>query len=98
MEIKKCPFCGAKADLYQATDGFFVVQCNKCGCGTLHLRSEEEALKRWNKRTPEKKSCGDCRFFIGECLCMKWGHLTGPDRSCMSWEGMLTQSEEGENA
>ena len=52
MELKPCPFCGGEARLYQSYDGFWVVQCIGCACGTLFFKDKEFAIERWNRRTP----------------------------------------------
>lgn len=50
MKIKKCPHCGCKADVYQDYTGFYQVQCNVCGCGTLKKYEKEKAIELWNRR------------------------------------------------
>ena len=62
-ELKCCPFCGGKAflDTHRFWDekakDFTVqtygVKCYDCQTGTWqHYRKEEDAIKRWNTRTP----------------------------------------------
>lgn len=49
-ELKPCPFCGSRADVFQTLNGYHCVQCVVCGCGTLNTRNEEIAVKAWNRR------------------------------------------------
>lgn len=55
--LKKCPFCGGEAKLYEDYMGHaYVVQCGRCGIGTLHEVTPEKAAKKWNKRVKEERS------------------------------------------
>lgn len=38
IKLKRCPFCGSTAGLYESYDGMYVVQCNYCSIGTIHMR------------------------------------------------------------
>lgn len=49
-KLKPCPFCGGKAGVYQDYHGFYTVQCDKCGIGTLHKYDEIEVINDWNRR------------------------------------------------
>ena len=53
--IKKCPFCGGKAGLYQDYMGFWHVQCDNCGIGTTKNDIKELAVKSWNRRVENVK-------------------------------------------
>jgi Lar family restriction alleviation protein len=55
-ELKPCPFCGGEAGVYQDYHGFYIVQCNKCGIGTLHKYYKTEVVNDWNKRKQTKRS------------------------------------------
>ena len=53
-ELKRCPFCGCHAGVYQAYDGCYTVQCNVCGSKTVYQRDKDDAIKLWNRRTVVK--------------------------------------------
>ena len=50
QHIRRCPFCGGKASLYEDYSSWWHVQCDNCGATTLKRRSGEEAILHWNKR------------------------------------------------
>lgn len=55
-ELKPCPFCGGIYQLIDdpsAIDIAVVCNANDGGCGSSsgHYRSQEEAIKYWNKRS-----------------------------------------------
>ena len=52
-EIKPCPFCGGKAELFHSYDGYYCVQCTVCYCSTLNFRKEQTAINFWNRRVEE---------------------------------------------
>lgn len=56
-ELKSCPFCGGKAEIYEVeaeNDGEkfsgFVVGCETCGISTPASENEAEITALWNKR------------------------------------------------
>ena len=55
-ELKRCPFCGGKAEIVSVCDnedGFlgYSVICADCGCGTVGCSEDEsEAITLWNTR------------------------------------------------
>lgn len=58
-ELKKCPFCGGEAELYESND-YWRIYCqgligDNCILGALDYDymnpSKEEAIKAWNTRT-----------------------------------------------
>lgn len=49
MKLKKCPFCGGYAKVLTYGYTSFFVRCLECLMQTIP-GSEEEAIKRWNKR------------------------------------------------
>ena len=53
-DLKPCPFCGGKAELFHSYDGYHCVQCTCCACGTMHMRTERAAIRMWNRRAGEE--------------------------------------------
>ena len=57
-ELKKCPFCGGKAETYCNSRGFWGVDCetNECITHTMGADyfTEEKAIEQWNKRAEEE--------------------------------------------
>jgi Lar family restriction alleviation protein len=51
IKLKRCPFCGSTAGLYENYDGSYIVQCNYCCIGTIHMKNKQNAIKLWNHRT-----------------------------------------------
>lgn len=60
-KLKKCPFCGNKAELVDAGEIRMIsVFCTKCGASTEIVDTKDKAIKLWNKRfeasvNPERK-------------------------------------------
>lgn len=54
-ELKKCPFCGGKAELYKSFDyvNKYKVECAKCEMCSPNYNKSEEAIKAWNRRVGE---------------------------------------------
>lgn len=59
IEIKKCPFCGGKAEINfkedYSTHRFYWVECCKCDARTSDFEDapgKEEAVSSWNRRAP----------------------------------------------
>ena len=48
--LKPCPFCGCKADLWQDYTGFWLVECGCCGVRTLIKNSKNLVIRDWNRR------------------------------------------------
>ena len=53
-ELKRCPFCGGKADVYRDILSSYRVACLKvveCSGGQVRwFESKGEAIEAWNKR------------------------------------------------
>lgn len=52
-KLKLCPFCNGKAKIHYDYSNFALVQCSKCGIGTLHKPNEADVIKDWNTRYME---------------------------------------------
>ena len=61
MELKRCPFCGGKAEVLKVNyDRYRIITCNLCRIkfgiltrsGAFH--TEQEAIEAWNRRADEK--------------------------------------------
>lgn len=65
MEIKPCPFCGGKAEVYESNHGHFFIRCktgpnngntdnNNLPCpgnnGWCNYKTKEQAIAIWNTR------------------------------------------------
>jgi Lar family restriction alleviation protein len=55
--LKKCPFCGCKADIIDCDNGFYCY-CRDCRASTRVVSSYEEAEKEWNKRVEDASKIG----------------------------------------
>ena len=53
-DLKPCPFCGGKAELFHSYDGYCCVQCTVCYCSTLNFRKEQTSINFWNRRAGEE--------------------------------------------
>lgn len=51
IKLKPCPFCGSTVGLYVSYGSRYVVQCNYCHIGTIHMESKQKAIELWNHRT-----------------------------------------------
>lgn len=56
IELKPCPFCGGKAEIYQE-NGTVSIGCSQCQCGTAYMsgastteKKIEIATRDWNRR------------------------------------------------
>ena len=58
-DLKPCPFCGGKAELFHSYDGYHCVQCTCCACGTIHMITEMAVVRMWNRRARERKEGAD---------------------------------------
>lgn len=56
-ELKRCPFCNGKAELFGGFDGLYQVICTKCN-GTIDALSDkkEEVVAAWNTRPIEEEN------------------------------------------
>ena len=52
-ELKPCPFCGSKAEIYQHGDDYdspWAVECVACFATLWPRKNKEDAIKEWNRR------------------------------------------------
>lgn len=51
-ELKKCPFCGGEAKIYQSFDyvSKYRVECTKCEMCSPNYNELEDVIKVWNRR------------------------------------------------
>ena len=57
--LKPCPFCGGDGHITGCETSVlkhedyvsWIVECEKCGAGTVEYDSEEKAVAAWNRRT-----------------------------------------------
>ena len=68
-ELRKCPFCGGEATIYEDRHENIIygynVACDNC-CATIFADTEEEAIEAWNKRV----SCDTCAMYFPDDGCM----------------------------
>lgn len=57
IELKPCPFCGAKKELEIVYIGekAWMVHCAMCGCSIDCSDTGEEAIEAWNRRNWNEK-------------------------------------------
>lgn len=53
-KLKRCPFCGCGAEVYQAYDGKWQVECFVCHARSWWADTKEEAEEKWNRRVEPK--------------------------------------------
>lgn len=56
IELKPCPFCGAKPDDQDV--GLFVVECPNCGIVGPAAENRDAAIQAWNRRAYQDYSSG----------------------------------------
>lgn len=54
MELKPCPFCGAKPRTFVEPDGGCHIRCWFCGSAHAYGRTEKEAAEKWNRRANDE--------------------------------------------
>lgn len=55
-ELKPCPFCGGKAELFTEEDKYYkhMVACVKCGARTPKEHIDAIAISDWNRRMTDE--------------------------------------------
>ena len=53
IELERCPICGGRAEFRKESpfDFYVHVKCTKCYARIASEYTEEEAARRWNRRT-----------------------------------------------
>lgn len=56
-KLKKCPFCGGEAKVFETDLNTFRVICAECSCsvGRYWYYKKEEAITAWNTRKPMER-------------------------------------------
>ena len=55
-ELRKCPFCGGEAELFEVFPGrFYAVVCPHCVVETTYYETSEKAIEAWNRRADDGK-------------------------------------------
>lgn len=82
-ELKPCPFCGSKAELYGECDMVWV-RCSNDNCRAeliTRFDEPEDAIKEWNQRALYLVPCNECYFADNEqgegcltCDCVESPH------------------------
>lgn len=56
-ELKPCPFCGGKAELYasKVADGLRWVTCTECYASGEPCDDTESAIRAWNRRAKDER-------------------------------------------
>lgn len=90
--LKSCPFCGGVAGVDKTNYYFedtgehamsaFVVQCRSCGMKTAQYRTEDSAIKRWNRRAERtcRKVPGRMKYGRRMPKCSECGQSLGDER------------------
>lgn len=47
-DLKPCPCCGAKADIYAEDKNSCSIMCSRSGCRDVIAKTFDEAAKLWN--------------------------------------------------
>ena len=71
-ELKPCPFCGEKAEIYMG-DGISLskVWCRNCRVSTGNFKSDIKAISAWNKRSYKPLGKEELEEIIGKEI-NKW--------------------------
>lgn len=57
-ELKPCPFCGGRAELYGSWQDSWIVECVKCHASTDDYKENFDAILAWNARADEPYQTG----------------------------------------
>ena len=54
-ELKKCPFCGGKAEMLNYSEDEWLVRCTICdGMVEKWRKTKKEAIEQWNRRVNDE--------------------------------------------
>jgi hypothetical protein len=69
-ELRKCPFCGGKAEMYNYCLNEWYIGCGECSCDLGVFDTKAKAIEAWNKRVGDANktienvvTCGECKYF-----------------------------------
>lgn len=99
FELKPCPFCGARAELFQ-NGSRWAVECSaesptECQCGpwTHYMDSPETAIEEWNKRADDPENhpvcVGENRLIGADAI---WAELDEAIDRLFPFDGVLDES------
>ena len=93
-ELKPCPLCGGKSEIYQEDDPdkLYYARCSSCFSETKSYKTQEEVIVEWNDRQRlllEAKPCpfcgGKAKFYqIGKDDGIVWKVMCGARVDCSS--------------
>lgn len=95
IELKPCPFCGAKVDFYEGDmDNFDYILCTECGfCMTSeNLDSVDELINDWNRRPSPWISIDKELPILGEIVFVAIGELPEHDIGALTELGWITMN------
>jgi len=55
-ELKPCPFCGSKAEIYQDYEGSWTIECTVCFARSWPRKDKEQAIEAWNRRATNEQN------------------------------------------
>ena len=55
IKLLPCPFCGAEAETFEASEDSFSILCTGCGVETPYLPYLTEAIAAWNRRAEDER-------------------------------------------
>lgn len=91
-DLKRCPFCGGRAELEQMGWPHHVF-CTQCGAKTTSALyaedGEQAAIAKWNRRSPDIIRCRDCRYYAVKDVGINVGGVpilgTSDAPTCTRW-------------
>lgn len=104
VKLKPCPFCGGEAEIYKKLDNYFpdryYPRCLTQHCigrnRTTYYRTEEAAIKAWNKRDTGAKELINPFANDPFAIVYKAFQNLYPDKKCVIyWEPREIKDEEG---
>jgi Lar family restriction alleviation protein len=65
-DLKPCPFCGGKSEIWNATSDIFVLQCQCCGTRIDRYGKKEKVIEAWNTRKPIEAVVAELEKLLGD--------------------------------